>query len=1122
MINLTDRIVVINSDRDDLDSRIRSALKSVFAILDERFDSTTARSGEAKSFERTFHDGNLLSADLNQGFLEALFDYSQTDSRSTGIAPIMRQLEAYVREIKVPATALPVLKAGAKLVLVELWRLKQLLLPTIFISGPYFPWSSFSNELLAWVTSVDPVQKDPELKKADPHRLRYFALRLLYATDWSRAEDISLQELTQLHRAYLRYRAGEYPHAIASKIPYLAFAHEAMRQFPGRTNYSPADLASYAVSSELEEAEASSPIGKKTGARSRSEPKPKVAPGSLRLGAESTAVEQPHPLPEDPHESILAAFCLKFGPARPESLNWQQCADLVYPSREHINLAEVSSRWIKTFKAYLRHREVVQGYRSSRETISALNLLLDYLFFYLPWWNELNPQWGIELPPSPRKFTRLAFVSRHDEAATTRMPKTLLEMIKLRRKSVDSQHVAITQLSRFFRFVATQYADDIEIAGANFVNPIDEEFDRMRTRKRYKTAKEVIPGHVYGHLLFFSYEVEKFGQHLQKLALSGGLAGRIEQIRRATLLDPEDFGFKAVVKFRGQELPIRQIPNVFPLYPRTPKNTGESVVVPHLTALRLLITSEETGLRCQSVQWLDERTWDSLNLGVAPEQYVFKLLVNSDKTKTEPWVARAVFRVRALLQREKDFRWQFEDADDFEPVLYEGLEAAPFDPIKPLFRSACGPNPIQDNQYFKYWKRLLLGFDFFFREATGESHFRCCKLGPHLLADGQPLVKQTNRGFAYCALRLETAYSPHSCRATFATNRRDVLDLSDVATLLGQSSDVVAAHYCKPSWEQLVGRLEASDRAVTGDYLLFDAGGKETALRADRPDSALVRNFSQDRKGTIERFGFMPAMALWSTSEEDLEKRDGLELLRSGPMSRIRFRETNICPVGEECPEDIVKIIGAPKRCGICPLAMKCVDHLPAIAAKSNLLVERIRFASIKIARLRSRGEPQAAVNEIWDEMELDVNELLGWRFSEEMLTEIYRKAPTGSGASALHAERPDIIRSHLQRVTKSRSEAEFLLQRLADSNAYPTMATPRIQLLASSMRRRLLAGKDLDEFTIAGGDHDDIEAVSRMLGIMMKAANLSIEGVASQLTSSIEPRPLGLFSLEVEQSDAT
>lgn len=1127
MINTTDRPIVLIDDAE-LDGHIREALSWSEALMREQQEGTEVRASVREAFTKFLGEKNRSARLFDETFLQAAYDFASSDAVNTATQPSMNTMADYVLKRTVAATGFALVKRGIKLALVELWRRGVLMLPTVFTPGPQFSMSAFNHELLLWVLSFDPESSDGK-NKTDTRRLHYYGPRLLLATDWSHIEDVSINEIAELHLAQRLYSNGLHPHAIAgSSFPWSQLPSELLKHFPNRVSFGHTDLVKYSAWSAkqavnrgaLEAFVIEEKLSKKTASRL---PRAQPRPGAISNSRQPRVELSEQARNATTHEAVLALF--KRLANRPVCVNWREQTP-VYPGREHVDVEPIAKRWVQSFKAFLHHREHIQGYRSADEVVASLNILADYLFLYLPWWKELFPTGAVGIPEAPKEFTRYGYVSRHNDEPLETLPAPLLSLIRLRRPGAESASICIKHLTLYFRFVGAHFGDDEAIAGPTFRNPLDDEFDSPRLPgKKNKTNKEIIPRNIYGHLLFYCYAIEEFGQHLLQRALAGDFEDNWSDMRAAFRYEAAKLGMTPVVRYRGQEIPVYFVPNVFTWAEREVERESERtvVVVPHMTALRLLIVALETGLRCQSVQWLDRTTWDSLNEGKG-DQYTYRLLVNTDKTKSEPWTPPIVFRVRHVMQREVAFQTLFTDYGTYEPVPYEGLATSPFDPVHPLFKAPSTGRPIRDDVYSDAWLSLLVDFQSFYKEVSGERHVRMFYLKPQKTPDGQPVIKYTGREeSAYCAVSILAVHTPHSCRATFATNRQGqgILELSDVAELLGHEGVATTAHYTKFSGEQLQERLQRSDVALLGEYSIFDVGAESSYVRPDKPDSALVQSFSKDRETTVANFQFMPSMALWSIEDDKLEEHNGLALLKSGPMSHIRFRETHICPVGEECPADIVRHIGAPKRCGICPLAMKCIDHLPPIAAKLNQLIERIRYLHAQRTRMEKAGEPASSLDALWDELQLDINELLGWKFSEEVLQGMHAKADQGADAlGTIHVERPDIVRRHLQLVTRQCGRTEFLLKRLAESNAYPSMTSPQVQMAATLLRRRFSAGKDLDDLASLTDESDDVRAVAAMLGTMMKASGLSMKEVAALLSSPVQLPAVNPSLLQTEVKD--
>jgi hypothetical protein len=317
----------------------------------------------------------------------------------------------------------------------------------------------------------------------------------------------------------------------------------------------------------------------------------------------------------------------------------------------------------------------------------------------------------------------------------------------------------------------------------------------------------------------------------------------------------------------------------------------------------------------------------------------------------------------------------------------------------------------------------------------------------------------------------------------------------------------VTHYYQRPHIEDLQNKLDASDKAIFSDYLQFEQMDS-SYIRPDRVESAMARSFLANREAALKQFKVMPALALWSSAGTGSMDDKAVEGLRNGPMSLVRFHPTHICPVGDECPIDVVKASGGFHRCGMCPLALKGIDHLPAISAKMNCLIERIRYLLKQRDAFESEGEVGAA-EEVWDTIELDTNEWIGWQFSEEILAKEYAEL-SAEGADSerdflYHADEPELVRQHLRRIVKNTDEVEFLLRRIAESNAYPSLQTPQVQAAAGSIRRRLLAGRpNLDLLADIPGPKDVVIAAG-LLKSVMRAKNLSLADVGDQLMTQIE-----------------
>ncbi|WP_454872482.1 hypothetical protein [Paraburkholderia xenovorans] len=823
-----------------------------------------------------------------------------------------------------------------------------------------------------------------------------------------------------------------------------------------------------------------------------------------------------------------------------------------YVGRMHVDVASLGENWFGPMLAWLDNR-VIKGLETEKDARQALHILSDYLFLYLPWWIELHPGCQIKVPKSPKEFSRFLFVSSMSTDtsspgdAGTPKPRTLLEMLAFRRPSPDSFNMILVQLERFFQFVATAYEANDQVAGPRMSNPIRPYFDKRKGTTRTKTNKVPFDETTYPHLVHFSQGVEAFGEYLQQLAYERYKFGDAKYYARG--YETEAWGYVPIVFYRGKVFPIRWIPNVFGIPTRmfhmnpegvagiyvngtrinTGKNRKHKIRVPHLTVLRLLMGLIETGLRGQGIQWLDRKKWDSLNdrpvpitalYTAMPAQGFTKMYVNTDKSKNGPWTTYISWRVRRSFLAEQYFQESIAEKMVDSEVPYEYRGTSRFEPVVPLFRGYMVTGPYHDSTYTDYWRDLLLGFQVYYnsRVAYSSQHPEGVSialeepaeffvLAPRFQPDGVSIEVTKSTNGPYCVISWQVVNSPHACRATYASLRDGDLELSEIAQQLGHENELTTTRYQIPSEKRLREKLQKLDQKLIG-YAID--GASEELLHPEWPSSAVRQSFAHNRNATIEAFGFVNGITLWSTDDLTDSEEDALALLRESPASVIAWHPTHACPVGNQCPQDIIPKIGGPFRCGLCPLATKCVDHLPAIAAKKNEFRERIRANSHRIKKMEAVDAEPELIAQLYRQRELDTKEFMGWELSEQILYDQAERLGS-EGLTQYHVHSPELVRLHLQRVVRSRTESEFFLQRIAESNAYPSMETPEVRARAARYIRAILAraGRFEDAATIEIEPYEELRYFASVVKPFMDAKGFGLDDLAKILRPTDMPRRL-------------
>ncbi|WP_157382436.1 hypothetical protein [Burkholderia ubonensis] len=1145
MLNHTNQIVML-CDGAELDERIRTAIGRLKPLLYAKYGAGYDK-GRFSLSSPLKHGRNLaevldrlIPMDgtqqlLGHEFVNALMTSANTNAQREGFNKTFGALARFFPGFASLNSSLGIrLKGILKLLLVAVWAEKAILLPFSFTlgGGALVEHASIIDGLVPEIFQFFRRYKDggsarPEgaqsLSKDSPVTLYKYAPRVILASTYSAAADVDLSELAEFLVA-MRKQGN------ATHLPVLLMATELLTFYPDQARYSKRDLESLSIWTNSPVYQRSVDIRAFMRDRERAERMraPATSPAkrdrsARTLGASSRAGMLSVAATIEGHEALVSYYKSLQG-VRRDGLQWLT-GHAPYPGREHVELGALSGRWVDAFSTYMTYRKVVQDFDSTEGIYRAFNYLCDYLFLYLPWWRELNPDAGINVPLAPNELKRGIFIQRTElsakgkPAGVDKLPMTFPDLLAVRQHSADARYGTLNNLIQFLEWVEVAFEDDERIGGRGYRSPL-KRIDLPRVKRRTKTNKVPFSRKVYPHLLFYAYALEAFGQYLQQVAIGNppwfGPRVRKEQKFLATSageagerwastfshaaeqeIYPENFGYVPFICYRGKNYPITRVPNVYQWAERTIDGSrlgGQPETVkcwmPHLGTLRMLIAAIETGLRLQSLQWLDARTWDSANAKSGVPQslefnltqyglggFALPLVVAVDKTKDDTWVTQIVFRLRNCLAREQNFRNAIAEPDMDLAVDYEGIADSRFGKILPLFRATKSPAPPNDKTYSNYWAALLWGFEQFYNTQVSRDGFT--QFVYMTKTEMEPVPDYENVDF----FDLRAIHTPHSCRATYATNRTGWLETSDVAMQLGHNSSVVTAHYTVSTPEIMAEKLAYADRMLLADV---NVG----VVRADKPESALRQGFQLDRDTTIREFMFAPAVAIWSI--DDLSKANvGLEALRNSPMSQIVFRETHICPVGEVCPSEVVEKLGATKRCGMCPLAMKCVDHLPAIAAKINQLKMTVRVDIRRAEALDARGEPEAIVDALYEAAESDANEIVGWQLSHDILLQMRRRQPA---STTYHVQAPEVVQKHLDLVTTNRNLSEFLLQRIVDADAYPSLADPEIQRIADRFHRHLMGAPAPD------ATDDSVASLAGLIKTQLAPRGLTLTDLADHI----------------------
>jgi hypothetical protein len=763
-------------------------------------------------------------------------------------------------------------------------------------------------------------------------------------------------------------------------------------------------------------------------------------------------------------DADLVAEVVKVAPsmAYPEALR----ARPRLPGLE-VELAVLADTWLEVEEVFLRtiKRET---YRPVNYALGFLNI---YLFFYLAYWFQRHPETKLKFPDTPQKLIPSVFVSRL-LTAKGEVPLTFIEFmnaVQVHRQWVnDSFYAPLKQLEVFFEFVEL-HSDDLT-GCAGFRQPIPDYVYPASSRSK-GTNKRPIPRRVFG--LFLDY-IEALKAHLE-VVLDGCVDGTLNLpafeaaiARTETVVDTfataHLVGFIPVVFARGRTIPLRYIPNCLSLA-WFPVAAGQQKKLPQPHALNQILVALYTGLRHNHIQWLDGRHFDAQV--TADNREFAPLHVNTDKVKKTPWAPHVNFRVIEVLRDQRRWRALVKSPAFELECFYNSNPNTKWAPILPLFSAGEGGAPHPDSRYTDVWQDVLCAVDALLPSLGEKGLHRLFTLEPPGVAvdDAAAVTKRLEYGARckkVCELGVKSLITPHSARVTVVSQFSTLLPADIIGSrITGQATGVVY-HYVKLEEEQL--RTEQThqamalrERAYRSEFESLVSGdhpGAKRHVHADRVNSNFAKSLRENLPETLLSYGCISI-----TMNEDAT--GGLDVLRETRAANAAENKTEICPYGNHCPPEVIRQWRGPRRCGLCQYAVRSVDHLPAVSAKTKEFKEMLDGLTEKVEAALAEVPPRYSDDEL-DRLDQErdriAEELSGWKLNEEVLEAARSHIAAGLDERKWVVQKPEIILADLRRVEAPSNLTAYLLARLGECIAYPTTESPQMRARFDLLRRDLLA----------------------------------------------------------------
>lgn len=1052
MMNLTKNELLIHCSGAELSQKSEEALAATIKGLYEVFDATPADLARVTVAKGTYKLAfNLVMshwlvgphAVIDEAYLQTLFKVATLKAPKipledyealTGIAGS--------HELRLRHSWHPTFKSCCAAWLIALHEAQVLTLPFSFRVPLTYDETRTTRVdyarplygplvgLCRAIRSTQDEQADPAFAglSADQRELLIsYGTKTIIALGWRQPTDINLDAL-------LRFRRENDSTGFAGKNsppPYRLLIDVLTRKYPNHVGFTMADWEAAVQSTK---------------------PMATSAAMSFLMRAQPGSPGLLAPMVVAP-ESLLD-YCVRLNPSEyvTESLADPHCI----PGFE-VDVPVLAKQWHALERSYLSKLRK-ENYKGIRLTLGYFNI---YLFAYLASWYSKRPAPSVPFPDEPSKLLGGVFFSRLMPAPDgAEVPLTFMEFLAVAQQVKDwvNEYVyaQLKQLEAFFDYLE-RFEDELP-GCAGFRQPVSE-FDYPLVSRSSGTTKGFIPRAAFGFVLAYVEAVAAFMEAFTQRVLSGDAPDsvKIRGNRHGvldTVADQDIYGFIPMVYWNGKPIILRHIPNVVHTELLLLKD-GRTLRLPQPHAVNQIYVALHTGLRHNHIQWLDTELFDRL---VERPGAFTRLWVNSDKAKQEGWSPSVQWAVIETLRKQREWRSLIGEPGFSEQIYYNNNPQSKWGKFLPLFSAYASGLPHNDTRYAGPWRAILSGAQSYFKEAGIEGVELCRLLPPGFAADDLNLAEKLREYGAACEhvcdLRIATDVTPHSARVSVVSHLFTVLPAEFIGRYITGQTKGLVTHYVKLDPDDIVREQQLQHLALRtkADSQSFSAmvNGQSDPrfIKADQVNSRLAQSMRQDLPETLASYG---CVSLTLTEEG----KSGMDVLTETGGRNAAFNKTEICPYGNNCPSDVLKMLKGLRRCGLCPYAVRSIDHLPAVAAKKKQMMELQQTLDDKLESETHSPQDQEAIEV---ERQRINEELTGWVVVEEILEATRERIASGADTRRWVVQKPEIIEQDLRRVVAPTEATQYVLARLAECTAYPTLDSPQIRSQFDMLRRQMSA----------------------------------------------------------------
>lgn len=697
--------------------------------------------------------------------------------------------------------------------------------------------------------------------------------------------------------------------------------------------------------------------------------------------------------------------------------------------------------WMKVEQAYFDH-QALEKEKHARLAMGKINI---YLFVYLPLWRLQHPNSNFKYPDTPAKFTS----SVHYDCVAPMSSDRPLSLCELFREiGYAESNGSQSEIRTFFDFLI-EFCDDLE-GCAKVKQPVRKV---PPSKKSANVTKNVFTGEQFRQFIAYHHALNAAAEYY--FDESNRIWTIVQQAQdKKSWVETVDLGFVPIMYHGGKITYIKRIhPSslLFLMHDHAPYYNP--------ACIRFSLFLLESGVRGQTLQWLDAQTYDRISHRLSRDSLQLTTLwLNTDKIHKIPVIIVTSMGNLYLLDDQRKWRElmiQIGVNGFTKEIYYDHEPTSHWGKILPLFvANPVTGDPITDKQYSTLWSYHCLNFQVWYKANTSEKNpivgFLPLRKSPsktHFtwedwingINSGEVLTlsgSATNKMYQgdYCPVSLRAYATPHGARASFITDVSVNLPPEAVTLLTGQSVSTIIRY--NKGHHLIHDRLQGAFNNRDADWYLTNPFSPPFSMSdaRDRVEDSMKQGTLQN---TIAKLGLNSYPT--STSPREMT---GLKLIATDKSLSLGACYTHICPYNFICPEQILKKFGGQKRCAQCPFAVFSTHNLPAIEAHRQKIAEEYRSTTKVFEKYSANCEVSTAeISRLRDEVKSAAKDVISWMLVEEILwakIEMQQESDQEThGRDLIVSDRSTVVQE-MSRTEYCPDSVEGFLTRLSIACAHP------------------------------------------------------------------------------------